>query len=252
MESKVIVITGASSGIGAALARKLAESGHLLALAARRKEELDEIAAACGSGHLAIGTDVTKREDMERLRDKALAHFGRIDVWINNAGRGVGKKVLELTDSEFDEIINVNLRSVLYGMQVIIPYFQQQAKGHLVNVSSYLSLVPLVSYRSIYSAAKSAVNSLTASLRSDLQASFPDIAVSLVFPGAVDTDFVKNALGGTPQKTFLKPQDVREVADLMADLIDNPKPVLFTSSRAAEEAGAYLCVSIGLEEPTAD
>lgn len=246
MEAKVIVITGGSSGIGAALAKKLAGSGHHLALAARRRKELEEVAADCGSGHLAIVADVTKREDMERLQDETLVRFKRIDVWVNNAGRGVGRKVLELTDTEFDEIIDVNLRAVLYGMQVIVPYFQQQGKGHLVNVSSYLSLVPLVSYRSIYSAAKSAVNSLTASLRSDLRLLYPDIAISLVFPGAVDTDFVKNALGGTPQKTHLKPQDVHEVADLMADLIHNPKPTLFTDPSAAEAAKAYFAESTAL------
>jgi len=161
MRSKVIVITGASSGIGAALAEKLARNRHRLALAARRKKELSEVAARCGAGHLTVVTDVTKMEDMQRLRDDALERFERIDVWVNNAGRGIGRKVLEVTDDEFDEIINVNLRSVLYGMQVIVPYFQQQGKGHLVNLSSYLSIVPQVSYRSIYSAAKSAVNSLT-------------------------------------------------------------------------------------------
>jgi short-subunit dehydrogenase len=240
MESKVIVITGASSGIGAALAERLAADGHHLALAARRKSELGEVAARCGAEHLAVVTDVTKREDMARLRDETLERFKKIDVWVNNAGRGVGRKVLELADSEFDEIINVNLRSVLYGMQVIVPYFQQRGKGHLVNVSSYLSIVPLVSYRSIYSAAKSAVNSLTASLRNDLRDSYPEIAISLVFPGAVKTDFVKNALGGTPQATRLTPQDVTEVADLMADLIYDPKPILFTESAGAELARAYL------------
>lgn len=119
-----------------------------------------------------------------------------------------------------------------------------------MNVSSYLSLVPLVSYRSIYSAAKSAVNSLTASLRSDLRLSYPDIAISLVFPEAVNTGFVKNALGGTPQRTLLTPQDVDEVADLMAELIHNPKPTLFTSPGAAETARAYFADSAGWEEHT--
>jgi short-subunit dehydrogenase len=245
MESKVIVITGASGGIGAALAKQLAHSGHRVVLAARRKRELDEVAAACDSEHLAVVTDVTKREDVQRLCDAALERFAGIDVWVNNAGRGVGKRVLELNDAEFDEIINVNLRSVLYGMQVIVPYFQQRGKGHLVNVSSYLSIVPLVSYRSIYSAAKSAVNSLTANLRIDLRDSYPDIVISLVFPGAVQTDFVKNALGGTPRPTFLKPQEVEEVAGLMAELIRNPKPSLFTEPAGTELAKAYLAEFYG-------
>jgi len=240
MESKVIVITGASSGIGAALAEKLAGGGHRLALAARRKKELDEVAARCGAGQLAVVMDVTKREDMQRLRDETLKRFQAIDVWVNNAGRGVGRKVLELADPEFDEIINVNLRSVLYGMQVIIPYFQQRGTGHLINVSSYLSVVPLLSYRSIYSAAKSAVNSLTASLQADLRDTHPEIAISLVIPGAVSTDFAKNALGGSPAGPRMKPQDVQEVAGVMADLIDHPKPVSFTDPVLPERARAYF------------
>ncbi len=240
MESKVIVITGASSGIGAAFAETLAAGGHRLALASRRQKELGEVAARCGAGHLTVVMDVTKREDMERLRDSTLERFRRIDVWVNNAGRGVGRRVLELTDSDFDEIINVNLRSVLYGMQVIVPYFQQQGKGHLMNVSSFLSVVPLLSYRSIYSAAKSAVNSLTESLRADLRDSHPDIAISLVLPGAVGTDFARNALGGSPPGPRMKPQEVREVAELMADLIRNPKPVFFTSSAGPGMAAAYF------------
>ena len=246
MESKVVVITGASSGIGASLAIKLSGHGHRVALAARRKKELDEIAARCPAEQMAVVTDVTRRENMQRLRDRTLERFAGIDVWVNNAGRGVGRRVLELTDPEFDEIIDVNLRSVLYGMQAIVPYFQQRHRGHLVNVSSYLSLVPLVTYRSIYSAAKSAVNSLTENLRKDLRNSYPDIAISLVFPGAVNTDFVNKALGGTPQATYLKAQDVAEVADLMVDLIHNPRPVLFTDSAGAELAKAHFAATLGL------
>jgi len=245
MESKVIVITGASSGIGAALAEKLARKGHRLSLAARREKELGEVAGRCGPGHLAVVTDVTKMEDMQRLRDATLERFDRIDVWVNNAGRGISRKVLEVTDCEFDEIINVNLRSVLYGMQVIIPYFRRRGRGHLVNLSSYLSIVPQVSYRSIYSAAKSAVNSLTESLRIDLRDSHPDIAISLVLPGGVSTDFAKNALGGSPRGPWLKPQDVQEVAGLMVDLIRHPRPVLFTDPASAELARAYFVDSYG-------
>ena len=244
MESKVIVITGASSGIGASLARQLSGNGHQVVLAARRKKELEEVAARCAAGHLTVVTDVTRREDMQSLRDVALERFKSIDVWVNNAGRGVGRRVLELTDLEFDEIIDVNLRSVLYGMQAIIPYFQQRGKGHLVNVSSYLSLVPLVSYRSIYSAAKGAVNSLTENLRIDLRDSYPDIAISLVFPGAVNTDFVKKALG-TPQATRLQPQDVEEVAGLMVGLIHHPKPALFTDPAGVELAKAHFADTFG-------
>jgi short-subunit dehydrogenase len=97
-------------------------------------------------------------------------------------------------------MMSVNLKSVLYGMQAIVPYFQQEGKGHVINVSSFLGRVPLVTFRSIYSAAKAALNVLTANLRMDLQEHYPDIHVSLVMPGMVLTDFHKNALGGASQR----------------------------------------------------
>jgi NADP-dependent 3-hydroxy acid dehydrogenase YdfG len=106
--SKVIVITGASSGIGAALAERLGGQGHRLALAARREEELTKVAERSGAGALAVVTDVKRRQDVEALRDRALAAFGQVDVWINNAGRGIGKRVLDLTDEDFDEMFTVN------------------------------------------------------------------------------------------------------------------------------------------------
>ncbi len=247
MDSKVIVITGASSGIGAALALKLATEGHRLALAARRQKELGAVAARCGANAMAVVTDVTRLRDMEQLREETLARYGTIDVWVNNAGRGIGKKVLELTDEDFDAILNVNLRSVLYGMQVIIPYFQKRGTGHLVNVSSYLGRIPLVTYRSLYSAAKSAVNSLTANLRVDLRQSHPGISVSLVLPGAVGTNFATNALGGTPQPVKMKIQAVEEVADLMAALIHNPQPELYTNPLSAETVKDYFADIPGFE-----
>ena len=115
MDKKVIVITGASSGIGAALARLFGSQGHSLVLAARREERLKEIAREFGSRALPVVTDVTKRKDVERLRDMALKEFGHIDVWVNDAGRGVTKTVMELTDGELDEMLNVNFKSVFYG-----------------------------------------------------------------------------------------------------------------------------------------
>jgi len=244
MDSKVVVITGASAGIGAALAIQLGAQGHKLALAARRNAELKDIAGKSGKEAIAIVCDVTKRADLENLRDKTLAKFGRIDVWINNAGRGIGKKVMELSDSDYDEMLDVNLRSALYGMQVIVPYFQKEKKGHLINVSSMLGRVPYVTFRSIYSAAKAALNSLTANLRMDLASEYPGIMVSVVMPGPVMTEFSKNALGGTPQFSIkpgmTKPQTADEVASVMADLIANPKPEVFTNPALEENAKRYF------------
>src|SRR4030081_1602566 len=113
MDPKNIVITGASGGIGAALAVQLGAAGHRVAIAARREHELREVAARVEGGAVVVPADVTKRGDVERLRDHAINELGHVDVWVNNAGRGITKPVLELTDDEFDEMMTVNVKSAL-------------------------------------------------------------------------------------------------------------------------------------------
>jgi NAD(P)-dependent dehydrogenase (short-subunit alcohol dehydrogenase family) len=244
METRTAVVTGASGGIGAAIARRFGSEGWNLALAARRQKELELVAAQSGGHALPIVADVRRRGDVDRLLDEAVRKFGNVDVWINNAGRGIGKKVLELTEEEFDEIVAVNLKSVFYGMQVAVPYFQQRGEGHLINISSFLGRVPLVTYRSVYNAAKAAVNALTANLRVDLRLSYPRIHVSLVMPGVVKTDFARNALGGTPPmppggRPSMIPQTPEEVAEMVWALIGNPKAELYTNPASPETARRY-------------
>src|ERR1017187_7523153 len=112
---KVVVITGASAGIGAELAKQLAAKGAKVVLAARRKAELDKVAQESAEDALAVVTDVTKRSDVEHLCRAALDHFGRIDVWVNNAGRGISRAIAELTDEDIDAMWRDNMKSVLYG-----------------------------------------------------------------------------------------------------------------------------------------
>ncbi len=191
--SKVTVITGASNGIGAALAEQLGSKGHYLVLAARREEELEKVARKTGTKAIVVKADVTRRSDVEHIRDVAVREFGHVDIWMNNAGRGITKPVMDLTDKEVDEVVAVVLKSVLYGMQTIIPHFEERGEGHLINVSSFLGRVPLATYPSTYRAAKAGVNVLTANLRMDLKANYPGIHISLVMPGIVDTGFHKVA-----------------------------------------------------------
>src|SRR6266702_5734122 len=135
---KTIVITGASSGIGAALARHLGREGHNLVLASRRAPTLNAVAQEVQSHVVTVCTDVTRRSDVNRLCDEAIRAFGAIDVWVNNAGRGITRPVLELTDQEFDEMMAVNVKSALYGMQAVVPHFISRRRGHLINISSFL------------------------------------------------------------------------------------------------------------------
>ena len=245
MPSKVIVITGASAGIGAATAKILAARGDRVVLAARRLPELQNIAAECGQNTLVVVTDVTHRAEVEHLRDEALRVFGQIDVWINNAGRGINSRVLEITDEDFDQMMTVNVKSALYGMQAIVPYFKKRAEGHLINISSALARVPIVSNRSIYSAAKAALNSLTANLRMDLHKEFPNIHISVVMPPMVSTDFGKNALHSVPIPAgafhgSVTIQTPEQTAAAIVDLIDHPCAELYTNPGQSEMVARYF------------
>ena len=251
MMSPVIVITGASGGIGAALARRLAFDRARLVLAARREAELkavcEETLRLGAKSAIAVPADVTKRDDVLKIRDAALESRGRIDVWVNNAGRGITRSVLELTDEDIDEMIAVNVKSAIYGMQAVIPHFIERGSGHLINVSSFLGRVPVASFRSVYSAAKAALNSLTANLRMDLR-EYPGIEVTLVMPGVVATDFARNVRGetrppisaGAPGASPMKPQTAEEVAERIAEVIRNPVPEMYTNPASADIARRYF------------
>lgn len=241
---RVVVITGASSGIGAELARQLGRRGDSLVLAARGEEALREVAAAAASPTHVVRTDVTVRADVERLRDQALQAFGRVDVWVNNAGRGINRSVLELTEQDFDEMMTVNVKAPLYAMQAIVPYFQERGSGHLINISSFLGRVPLAANRSAYNAAKAALNALTANLRTDLAARWPDVHVSLVMPGVVLTPFAANALGAPPEPPVarpsgMQPQTVEEATAAIVGVIDQPRAELYTNPASAGLARHY-------------
>lgn len=258
--SKVIVITGASAGIGAALANQLGQQGHRLVLAARRETELNEVAqrirgaaggpvvpgppgAAERAKAIAVKTDVTRRADVERLRDRAIEAFGQVDVWVNNAGRGINRNVLDLTDEDLDTMMADNLKSALYGMQAIAPHFMGRNAGHIINISSVLSRVPFVPFRSAYSAAKAALNALTSNVRADLARTHPGIRVSLVMPGVVQTDFQRNALGGTPPMQmggFAQAQTADEAAAAIVRLIEEPAAEIYTNPAQAATVVRYF------------
>jgi NAD(P)-dependent dehydrogenase (short-subunit alcohol dehydrogenase family) len=239
-ETKHIVITGASGGIGAALAMQLAAAGHRVALAARREHELQEVAVRAGNGAIAVPTDVTRREEMVRLRDRTIDAFGHVDVWVNNAGRGINRPVLELSDDEFDLMMTVNVKSALYGMQAIAPHFISRGRGQIVNISSVLSRVPFATFRSAYNAAKAALNALTANARVDFARTHPGIQVTLVMPGLVRTEFQQNALGGSPPMPGAEAQPVDEAAAAIVAAIDQPVAEIYTNPRQASVVTSYF------------
>jgi len=240
MKDKVIVITGASGGIGEALAENVSKRGARVALLARREKELAAVAERCGKDAIAIACDVTKRDDVKRAFDKALARFGAIDAWVNNAGRGISRVVSELTDEDVDEMIRVNVKSVLYGMQTVLPHFKERKRGHVVNVSSMLGRVPFAPIRSAYSASKHAMNALTANLRMELREAFPEIHVSSVHPGVVHTDFGLHALHGGADSRGFQGQPREEVAEVIAKTIESPRADVYTREGAQQMVVGYF------------
>jgi short-subunit dehydrogenase len=239
---KVVVITGASAGIGAELAKQLAAKGAKVVLAARREEELDAVAKGVGEHALAVVTDVTKRSDVERLARAAVERFGRIDVWVNNAGRGISRSVADLTDEDLDAMWTINMKSVVYGIQAVLPHFKARNAGQIINVSSGLSRVPLAPARAAYGAVKAAVNLLTGSLRVELQKTHPGIHVTLVLPGVVATEFGVNSMGVgiVDNRKLPGAQPVEDAARAIVDVIENPRPEAYTSAFIAGVVERYL------------
>ena len=182
---RTFVVTGASSGFGCGVALKLASYGANVVLAARRTEALEEVARevrAAGGQPLVVTTDVGRPEQVERLADAALARFGRIDVWINNAGVGAIGRFEEIPVEDHSRIVDTNFKGVIYGSHAALRQFRRQGSGTLVNVASVEGRLPLA-YHASYAATKHAVLGLGAALNQELRLAGADaIKVSSVLP----------------------------------------------------------------------
>lgn len=237
---KVVVITGASGGIGAALAELLASRGNSLSLVARREDELRSVANRCGPSAVAIVADVTRREEVRRVVEESLARFGHVDVWVNNVGQGISRPPSELTDQDIDDVMKVNVKSALYGMQEILPHFKSRGDGQIVNISSMLGRIPLAVIRSAYCGAKHFLNALTATFRMEHAESYPGIVFSLVSPGVVRTDFGLNALHGGPDSRQLPfSEGAEDTAAVIADVIESRRNDVYTRAGSRERVTGY-------------
>lgn len=236
-DARVVVITGASSGIGLELARQCAlqPSLYKLVLVARREAALRQACAELRE-HTAcsfVAADVTRRTEVERVLAEALAVHGRVDVWVNNAGAGSVSPALQLDERTVDDVLAVNLKSALWGMQVSIAHFLSRSPpcGHVLNVSSFLGKKPASSIRSIYSASKAALNSLSSTVRVDLAAAgHAGVHVTTILPGLVTTDFSAHAIGApvgaapTAVSSVVPSQSAAECAAVMLGAIAASRP----------------------------
>lgn len=202
---RTFVVTGASSGLGRGAAVKLASYGANVVLAARRGDVLEGVASearAAGGQALVVPTDVSKPEEVEHLSQAALAQFGRIDAWINDAAVAVIGRFTDIPAADHARVVDVNLKGVIYGSETALQQFRRQGFGTLVNIASVEGRVPLA-YHASYAATKHAIIGLDAALIQELRLDKLDtIRVATVLPWAVDTPFwdhTGNYSGGTPR-----------------------------------------------------
>ncbi|VWX37599.1 SDR family oxidoreductase [Exiguobacterium oxidotolerans] len=188
-ENKVVIITGASSGIGEATAKLLAKNGAKLVLAARREDRLkalkEEIEQLGGQAVYQV-TDVTKTEQLEQLAKLAQETYGSVDVLVNNAGLMPLSQLHKNKQDEWDTMVDVNIKGVLYGIGAVLPYMRKQKSGHIINISSVAGHEVMPS-SAVYSGTKFAVRAITEGLRKE-ESVDNNIRATIISPGAVDTE----------------------------------------------------------------
>lgn len=189
IEGKVVVITGASSGLGESTARHLAGLGAILVLGARRKERLDAIVkdiTTKGGKALAVTVDVSKRDQVEALIQEALKAYGKIDVLVNNAGVMPIAPLAALKVDEWERAIDINIKGVLYGIAAALPVFQKAKSGHFINLSSVAGFKVFAPGGSVYSGTKFAVSAISEGLRMETRKD--NIRVTILSPGAIESE----------------------------------------------------------------
>ena len=202
IEGKVVLVTGASSGIGAVTAELLAAKGARVAVAARRKDRLDSLVEPIvGKGGVATAyaMDVTDRAQVLAVVDAVIADHGRLDVLINNAGLMLIRLMSEVNVDEWDAMIDVNLKGVLYGIAAALPRFIAQDSGHIINLSSVAGIKVFAPGGTVYSGAKFAVSAISEGLRLEIGGS---IRVTSIEPGAVESE-LKLATTGVAREGVL-------------------------------------------------
>ncbi|MCP4439456.1 MAG: SDR family oxidoreductase [Aureispira sp.] len=224
--NKVILITGASSGIGAATARLLAPKGYFLMLAARREEKLKDLVKELGENAAYTVTDMTKASDVQALVDTTKARFGQIDILINNAGIGNRGNLHDGDIEAWSNMIDLNVKGVLYATRMVLPLMLEQGNGHVINVGSVAShsIYPNVA---VYCATKHAVRVITEGLRLELGGK---IKGTLISPGASDTEFPQALINAENKEEvstyFASGLNPEEVAKAIVYTVEQPQEVV--------------------------
>lgn len=202
LEKKVIVVTGASKGIGLAIAQQFAAAGSHVIWAARSKNrlvaEIKLLQNPIGT-QVALSCDVSKKANIRKVVSSAIKRFGRIDIWINNAGVGCYKPISETSEADYDQTLNTNLKSVFYSFKGLIPVFRNQTevdglRGHIINISSSVTRIGIANL-SVYAASKAGLNLLSESVANEVRNE--QIKISVLAPASTETALMKS---------FMKPK----------------------------------------------
>lgn len=189
IENKVVIVTGASSGIGEAAAKALAKNGAKVVLGARREDRLQKLAAEIGANAVYLKADVTKTEDMKVLAALAKEKFGHIDVLFANAGTMPGSNMSALKTDDWMRMVDINIKGVLYSMAAVLPEFIAQKKGHII-VTSSIAGTRLVPGNAVYAGTKHFVRAMLDSFRMEAVMEETNIRTTTIYPGAIKTELL--------------------------------------------------------------
>lgn len=225
LQDRVVVVTGASSGIGEAIARELVQAGASVMLAARRVDRLDALVAELGGKAVAQATDVTDRHQVLDLAQATVEQFGRIDGWVNNAGLMPLSMLAEGKVDEWDRMVDVNIKGVLYGIHAALPAMLKQGFGDMVNVASVAGHVVFPA-AAVYCGTKFAVRAISEGLRRE---QVGKIRVTIISPGAVDTELTDHITSKDVKESMAPVLSVaippKAIADAVVYALSQPRDV---------------------------
>ncbi len=222
VKDKVVIITGASRGIGRATALEFASQGAHVAVGSRSKDELDSLVSeieSAGGSAMAVESDVARKADVDRFVNEAIKHFGTVDILVNNAGMGIYGDVAEISEQDFDTMVDVNYKGVFLATKAVLPIMMKQKSGHIITVSSVAGKRPFPKM-AVYCGTKFALDGFCKTLAKEVKPH--NIRISIIYPGMVETHFRdrmtnRPSYNAAERARMLSGEDIARAIVFMAD-----------------------------------